>query len=234
MKIKYMTNEAKTLYALLMVSAGMMGAYTFNLRGGVFSNAQTANVVMMAIAFGKGEVTKALYYLIPISAYFLGAFISELFILPSKKIGLLKWDTYLIAFEAIVLFGIGFIPLTWSHHIVQVIINFIASMQYNTFRKAREIPMATTFCTNHVRQIGIQMAKVIRNKDITKLKICGVHILMIISFLFGGIVLTYSCKYLQERSIWLAIIPMTFCFFNLMITDIEDNKKEKKQQAMAQ
>ena len=226
MKIKYMSNEAKTLYGLLMVSAGMMGAYTFNLRGGVFSNAQTANVVMMAIAFGKGEISKALYYLIPITAYFLGAFISELFILPSKKIGALHWDTCLIAFEAVVLFGIGFIPLTWSHHIVQVIINFIASMQYNTFRKARGIPMATTFCTNHVRQMGLQIAKVIQNKDITKLKVCGVHLLMIICFLCGGIVLTYSCNFLKERSIWLAIIPMTFCLINLIISDLESNKKE--------
>ena len=33
----------------------MMGAYTFTLRGGVFCNAQTANVVLMAIAFGQGR-----------------------------------------------------------------------------------------------------------------------------------------------------------------------------------
>lgn len=220
-----MSNEAKTLYALLMMSAGMMGAYTFNLRGGVFSNAQTANVVMMAIAFGKGEIRRALYFLIPISAYFLGAFISELFLLPSKRIGALHWDTWFIAFESIVLFAIGFIPLTWSHHIVQVIINFIASMQYNTFRKARGIPMATTFCTNHVRQMGVQIAKVIRNKDKSKFRVCAVHLLMIVSFLFGGIVLTYSCKYLQEKSIWLAIVPMTFCLVNLIRTDIVSLKK---------
>ena len=224
MKLKYMSNEAKTLYALLMVSAGMMGAYTFNLRGGVFSNAQTANVVMMAIAFGKGEFSRALYFLIPITAYFLGAFISELFILPSKRIGKLHWDTCLIAFESIVLFVIGFIPLTWSHHIVQVIINFIASMQYNTFRKARGIPMATTFCTNHVRQMGLQIAKVIRTKDKSKFKVCAVHLLMILSFLFGGILLTYSCNYLQERSIWLAIIPMLICLVNLIRTDFASYK----------
>lgn len=226
MKKKYMSNEAKTLYALLMVSAGMMGAYTFNLRGGVFSNAQTANVVMMAIAFGKGEFSRALYFLIPITAYFLGAFISELFILPSKKsrIGALHWDTFLIAFEAIVLFIIGFIPLTWSHHVVQVIINFIASMQYNTFRKARGIPMATTFCTNHVRQMGLQIAKVIRTKDKSKLIVCAVHLLMILCFLFGGILLTFSCSYLQERSIWLAIIPMLICFLSLVRTDLASYK----------
>lgn len=222
-----MTSEAKTLFALLMASAGMMGAYTFNLRGGVFSNAQTANVVMMAIAFGKGQISRALYYLIPISAYFLGAFISELFILPAKKIGSLHFDTFLIGFEALVLFGIGFIPLTCSHHIVQIIINFIASMQYNTFRKARGIPMATTFCTNHIRQMGIQIAKVIQNKDKSKFKVCLIHLLMVCSFLLGGILLTFSCKYLQAKSIWLADIPMLICLVSLIRNDLESNKKDK-------
>lgn len=51
----------------------MMGAYTFNMRGGVFCNAQTANVVLMALAFGKGEIANGVYYLIPISAYIAGA-----------------------------------------------------------------------------------------------------------------------------------------------------------------
>ena len=225
--MKYKGNGSKTLYGLLMVSAGMMGAYTFVLRGGVFSNAQTANVVMMAIAFGQGKISKALYYLIPITAYFSGAMISELFILPSKRIHVLHWDTYLIAFEAIVLFIIGFIPLTWSHHITQVIINFIASMQYNTFRKARDIPMATTFCTNHVRQMGIQIAKVIEERDASKLKVCGIHLVMILCFLGGGIILTASCDAFQEKAIWLALIPLIITLYNLIREDVTSYKQAR-------
>ena len=30
-------------------------------------------------------------------------------------------------------------------------------MQYNTFRQAHGIPMATTFCTNHIRQAGVSL-----------------------------------------------------------------------------
>ena len=55
LKKDYLVCEQKTIYALLMASAGMMGAYTYVLRGGVFCNAQTANVVVMAISFGKGD-----------------------------------------------------------------------------------------------------------------------------------------------------------------------------------
>ena len=52
---QYLACERRGIYALLMLSAGMMGAYTFTLRGGIFCNAQTANVVLMAIAFGEGK-----------------------------------------------------------------------------------------------------------------------------------------------------------------------------------
>lgn len=55
-KKKYLVCERRSVFALLTLSAGMMGAYTFNLRGGVFCNAQTANVVLMAIGLRQRGV----------------------------------------------------------------------------------------------------------------------------------------------------------------------------------
>ena len=51
----YLTCEKYYIFELLIFAGGMMGAYTYNLRGGVFCNAQTANVVLMALAFGHGQ-----------------------------------------------------------------------------------------------------------------------------------------------------------------------------------
>ena len=59
--------------------------------------------------------------------------------------------------------ALGFVPLSAPVQISQVAINFIASMQYNTFRQAEGIPMATTFATNHIRQIGVGLAKAVRH-----------------------------------------------------------------------
>ena len=97
-------------------------------------------------------------------------------------------------------------------------------MQYNTFRKARDIPMATTFCTNHVRQMGIQIAKVIEEKDINNLKRCGVHLIMILCFIAGGIILTFACSYMFERAIWLALIPLLITLYNLIREDVTTYK----------
>ncbi len=216
----YLACERKGIFELLIVSAGMMGAYTYNLRGGVFCNAQTANLLLMAISFGKMQWHAGFYYLIPMTAYILGGFVSELLPNPVKKWRLLRWDTYLIGFEMLVLFIIGFIPLTAPHRIVQVTINFICSMQYNTFRQAEGIPMATTFCTNHVRQVGTSLAHFLKHHDIALLKRCLSHILMLIGFLIGGIVMTALSNKLQARAIWLALIPMGIAFIQLAYADI--------------
>ena len=49
------------MYWLLILVAGWYGAYTFALRGGVFCNAQTANVVLFAMALGNGKRLSAAY-----------------------------------------------------------------------------------------------------------------------------------------------------------------------------
>ena len=75
---EYLECEQRWVYWLLITAAGWFGAYTFMLRGGVFCNAQTANFVLLAIALGQHRWMDAAYLLIPIGAYFLGAFVSEM------------------------------------------------------------------------------------------------------------------------------------------------------------
>ncbi len=217
---QYLTCEHKIIYVLLMLCSGMMGAYTYTMRGGVFCNAQTANLLIMSIYLANRQFSDAFYFLIPITAYFLGTIISECLPLPVKKWRFLRWDTYLIAFEILTLLIVGFIPLTWSHHIVQVMINFIASMQYNTFRQAEGIPVATTFCTNHVRQIGIACARSFRKHDIHPLKLALFHLSMLIYFIVGGIILTVISTYMREKSIWIAIIPLFIALIKLIKADL--------------
>lgn len=225
LKSNYLTSEKRSVYALLTLSAGMMGAYTYVLRGGVFCNAQTANIVKMAISFGGGDWAGGAYYFIPICAYIAGAFLSELLPTPVRRFGFLRWDSYLVCFEWIVLLVIGFIPLTWPHHLVQIMVNFIASMQYNTFRQAEGIPMSTTFCTNQVRQVGIGLAKAVRKHDRAALHKALFFLGMISCFLGGGILSSFACQRIAEKAIWLSLIPMGIVAVRLLHADLTDEKE---------
>ena len=81
-------------------------------------------------------------------------------------------------------------------------------MQYNTFRQAEGVPMATTFCTNNLRQTGIAGARILRKKDFGALSRMFLHGAMIACFFLGGFILTLACGPLREKAIWLALLPV--------------------------
>lgn len=71
----------------------------------------------------------------PDFAYMLGAFVSELCPNPVKHRLRIRWESMLLAIEMAFIVGLGFLPESAPVQISQVAINFIASMQYNTFRQ---------------------------------------------------------------------------------------------------
>ena len=218
----YLTCERYFIFELLIFAGGMLGAYTYNLRGGVFCNAQTANVVLMSLKFGKGDFRHGLYYLIPITAYLMGAVVSEALPVRVRKFRFLRWDTYLLAFEILVVLILGFIPLNIPfQQVIQVIVIFLASMQYNTFRQAEGVPMATTFVTNHIRQTGIWLVEYLRKRDKAAGRRCFRHFRMVVIFFAGGMILTSLCDLLQEKVVWLILLPLTVSFCILAHADLK-------------
>ncbi len=231
-KNSYLLCEQNWVFYTLILVSGFWGAFTYLLRGNVFCNAQTGNVVLLGLAIGSGKAKEAIYYLIPISAYLAGAFISEILPNPVKHSLMIRWDTLLIGIEAAVVIVLGFIPDSFPVQISQVAINFIASMQFATFRQAQGTPMATTFATNHIRQIGIGLAKELRHRGSedkshrVKLK---KHFLMLSFFLLGAVVGTVFCHLLGGRAIWLTAIPLLGLFF-LMFHEDKANGIERLEQ----
>ena len=219
--------ERRWVYHVLIVVAGLFGAYTYLLRGNVFCNAQTGNVVLMGLALGSGKWSEAVYYLIPISAYLMGAFLSELAPNPIKHRLPIRWDTLLIAIEMLVSLALGFVPLSAPVQISQVAINSIASMQYNTFRQAEGIPMATTFATNHIRQIGIGLAKELHHrhhKEKAHRKKLLRHFEMLLFFSAGAIMGTVFCHLWLGKAIWVTLLPLGLLFIALLHADLTTEK----------
>ena len=122
---------------------------------------------------------------------------------------------------AMVLF-LGALPETAPVQIAQVGINFVASMQYNTFRQAEGVPMATTFATNLIRQIGIGLAKEFHHRHdgdkSHRLKLKK-HAKMLLFFSLGAVVGTVFCHLMLGRAIWLTMLPLGVVFGTLLHAD---------------
>ena len=223
---EYLECEKRWVFLVLIFVAGFYGGYTLSVRGGAFCNAQTANMALFAVALGTGNWSRAAYYLIPMSAYLLGTIVSEAVPKPLRKTHLMRWDTVLTMIEIIVVIVVGFIPRSAPDQICQVIINFICAMQYNTFRQAEGISMATTFCTNHIRMFGANLTRVIRrdrrHPDASE-KVLA-HGLMLLCFLVGVLAAALLCQVLDVYAIWITLIPLVILFADLLHADLTTEK----------
>ena len=222
---EYLACEKRWVFLLLMLVAGFFGGFTFLIRGGVFCNAQTANLVLLALSAAEGNWSRALYLLMPVSAYILGAFVSEYVPLAIKRKLLLRWETLFIALETGAVIFLALLPETAPHQISQVIINFICSMQYNTFRQAESVPMATTFCTNHVRQVGVALSNLLRHREkaphASKL---AQHGAMLAAFILGAFSAAVLTRVFLGKAMFFAVIPLAVILANLLRADLKTEK----------
>lgn len=221
---EYLECERHWVFWVLIFVSGFFGVYTFLLRGGVFCNAQTANFVLFAIQLGQMHWSKAAYYLIPMAAYMAGAFVSESASLHLTRVRFLRWETVLIAIEILFILALGFVPDSAPFQISQIAINFICSMQYNTFRQSEGIPMATTFCTNHTRQVGVHLYKFLSGREREALIRMLQHLGMLTMFVLGGVLGVLACNRFGGRAIWTAAIPMAVLLIHFIRADLTIEK----------
>ena len=223
----YLECEKRWIFRLLIFVGGFYGGYALTVRGGVFANAQTANLALLAVNLGTGNWQKAAYYLIPMTAYLAGVAISELIPKPLRRFGVMRWDTMLTLIEMVTVVILGFIPAAAPHQISQVIISFICAMQYNTFRQAEGIPMATVFCTDHMRQFGSSLTKWLRRDDNAEAmgKKAAAHGLMMVCFALGALTAAVLSQVLGVRTVWCALLPLAVLFGDLLRADLTKEKQ---------
>ena len=102
-------SESIRLGALLAISGGMMDAYSYIMRGHVFANAQTGNMLLFGVNLSEGNFQTALTYFCPILAFTIGIMLADVFRM--KSIEMLHWRQISVLIEAVILFGVAFIPL---------------------------------------------------------------------------------------------------------------------------
>lgn len=137
---------------VLCFVGGFLDAYTYLTRGGVFANAQTGNIILLAIGLARGEGVIALRFLVPVAVFVAGVFLSQLFLLPvGKKRSGFRAHGFILSLEIAVLVGAGLLPASFPDEVVTVLVSFAAALQFDNFRKLEGRPFATAFCTGNLR-----------------------------------------------------------------------------------
>ncbi len=200
---------------LLAVVGGFLDAYTYILRGGVFANAQTGNIVLLALNIARGAYNKACLYLIPILAFAFGVYITEILKSSFNDKTLIKCEQFVILIETVLLFTVGYIPLSVSPWIVNVTISFICSIQVNSFRKIDGIPYASTMCTGNLRNCFENLFKYTHHKNKQALFSCLKYMGIILLFMLGACIGTVLSKIIGYNCIWFCCIILIAVFLIL-------------------
>ena len=144
-------SESLGLAALLALAGGLLDAYTYLCRGGVFANAESGNMVLFGICLIQGQWRRAAGYLLPILAFALGVLAAE-FIREHHRSGpRYHWRHTVLLAEIAVLCAVAFLPRGEWDPAANTLVAFVCALQVETFRKVRGNPFATTMCTGNLR-----------------------------------------------------------------------------------
>lgn len=164
--MKTQVSESFFLGGLLAMVGGFLDAYTYLVRGGVFANAQTGNIVLLAIRLAEGAWGKAAIYLIPVLTYALGVLLADG--LRRLRLGL-HWRQLAVGLEVLVLLGTALVPAGAGNAAVNILISFVCAVQTESFRKVEGDAMATTMCTGNLRSASAFLATFLAQRDTTAL-----------------------------------------------------------------
>lgn len=220
-------HESVQIGVLLAIVGGFLDAYTFIGRGGVFANAQTGNVVLLAVYAAQREWEHALATIPPILAFVVGVFVAESIKDRSSHFFILDWKREVIILESITLFIVGFLPASVPNIVVTVAISFVASIQVSSFRKLVDSPFNTAMITGNLRSASHAAYIAITQKDHKAAEKSIRYFAIIAAFLFGAFLGGLLTLEIGVKSVWIAVIILIFAMIFFHICERKVNIQNK-------
>jgi len=200
------TDRSRTLWfaLLLTLTNGFMDAHTYFVRGGVFANVQTGNVIFFALDLSERRVTAAMAHLWPILAFMVGIAVAAQIKSGRAERHVAHPLRWAMTVQVLALVVIGFVPITVSHNYVTIPIAFLAAVQMGLFRTIGDLaylPVATT--GNLMRFIEAGYEGFV-DRTAASRRACGIYGTLIVGFAGGALVGAFASRAWGAHAIWLA------------------------------
>lgn len=225
-KHKGQMSEAKRTVVFLTLAGGLLDAYTYLARGGVFANAETGNIVLMSIAAFNLDWAGAARYFVPILFFALGVPVASIIRKLCNNISHLHWRQVVLAIEIAALFAVGFLPEELNT-LANSVVGLICSMQVQTFRKVDGHPFASTMCTGNLRS-GMDALYGFFQSHNSAALYTSLH--------YFGVIFVFGCgaglgnllvPKLDLKAIWISCVLLLISFALMFINDeIEELAQE--------
>lgn len=198
---------------LLTLCGGYLDAYTYFVRGGVFANAQTGNIIKLGIQLVNGNFETCLRYLIPICAFVSGVIIAMLIriVMEKRDIHLIRRGVLIV--EIITLSIVAFIPAEEEYNLIaNTLVSFACAMQMEAFTSFVNQPIATTVSTGNLRKCVEYLLKGMISHKGEDFKNAGIYFLIIVLFISGVVFGTLVSDHLAAKSVLIAAVLLALAF----------------------
>lgn len=206
---------------ILALSGGLMDAYSYLCRGGVFANAQTGNMLLLGVNLSRGDWATSFYYFCPVAAFAMGI-LAALFIRHwCQQIGKLHWRQIGVLVELLLLAMVAFIPQE-ANLLANSLISLACGFQVEAFRKIDGNSIATTMCIGNLRsaihaaaEYSFTGVRRERTKSLT-------YFLVILFFVLGAVLGSRAIEVWREQAILCSSGLLLICF-GLMFLELIRN-----------
>ena len=185
------TSESFRLSAILSLSGGLQDAYTYNVRGNVFANAQTGNVVLMSQNFIAGDVRTGV------------------------KSDRIHWRQVIILIEIVLLGVVGILP-TELNMLANILVSLSCAMQVQSFRKVHGYGYASTMCIGNLRSGTESLSQYFRTRDKHDIRRAAHYYGIIFIFAIGAGVGGMLSGILGIYTIWTSVAFLLIDFVMMM------------------
>lgn len=210
---KYLTLSANSLIMgmILALVGGFLDAYTYVTRDGVFATAQTGNTVLFAVRAASTKYGAAIQNVPPFLAFIAGVLTAEYI---KDKHEMHRRAVLLL--ECVILFIVGWLPGSVPNMIVTMSIAFVSSLQIATFNKLENWSYNSTITTGNLRTASSAFYGAYVEHDSESMRKFKGFSAIILSFIFGALIGTYTSIHMGNTSIWIAagIILLTVILYH--------------------
>ena len=228
-KRRVQMSEATSVMLALTLSGGMQDAYSYFVRGKVFANAQTGNLVLMAEHIFSADFRGGVKYLFPLIFFALGVFVAEQIRGRFQYSGILHWRQMIVALEILMLLIVGFLPVNDAvNPLANAMTSFACAMQVQAFRKVNGYAYASTMCIGNMRSGMEAFSAYTRTGNRELLLKGGQYFLVILTFFLGAGIGGALAETGGRRMIWISCALLIVSFLLMFLRLEEDRLEEEK------
>ena len=151
---------------LLAAVGGFLDAFTF-IRFSVFANAQTGNVILLAVNASAGHWHAALARLAPIGAFVFGVLFVETLARPAARRLLRRPLPIVLGMEIVGLLIVSTLPTAAPEWVITVTVSFVAAIQFSTFRMMAGQVYATVLTSGNLRSAAVHLHHWLVDRDMS-------------------------------------------------------------------